>query len=445
MLGWLFPRAPLDPVEKAWTETRMLWLAEQWGLPRLLEAQVVPAQQIVSDDYDGTVDNARGILARMCAPLKLTPEQFHLDVVTAECRTDSAPETAPNVIRVGDGQLRNPYAVAATLARELAWRQLPLENLTGINAGQLSWMADLAAVYIGWGGVVANGLADDQVQGHSCGCGPGQPGSGLPSRMLGYALALFAHVRGEVRPTWKSSLRPDALVVCDRSLTYLRRTEDTLFARDSVDRQPSKRATAELLQQLKTGSRSARVAALWELRDPSHADAATEQVVKCLHDRLPTIREEATRTIASYGATAKCALPALIDLLHENHYSLRAAAAHALGTIGTDSEEALADLAPLLRDPERQVVYEAAVAIKNFGERGGEAMPLLMAALRGAVIRCDHALIDTVTHTLFALDPDPTDRVMEFFEDDPELREQVVHILVDALGDPDADTAENDS
>jgi hypothetical protein len=75
------------------------------------------------------------------------------------------------------------------------------------------------------------------------------------------------------------------------------------------------------------------------------------------------------------------------------------------------------------------------VAVRAFGQQGENAIPAILAALRGAVIRCDHSLIDTLTNTLYGLDPDPTDRVLEYFEQDPELREQVVHVIVDALGD----------
>jgi hypothetical protein len=64
----------------------------------------------------------------------------------------------------------------------------------------------------------------------------------------------------------------------------------------------------------------------------------------------------------------------------------------------------------------------------------------VLSALKAALIRCDHALIDVLSHTLFAMDPDPTDRIMQFFADDYELREQLVHIMVDAVQPLDEDT-----
>lgn len=301
-------------------------------------------------------------------------------------------------------------------------------------------MTDLAAVYLGLGVFVANAVvrATTEQGGHACHCGPRQI-EHLPARMVGYAMALFAHVRGEARPAWKTYLRLDSLVAYRHGLTYLHRTGDSLFTAANANREKRETPTTELLQQLNTGSGSARVAALWELRSPLHAADAAHDVSRCLHDRLPAIREEAARTLAAYGSHALDGIPALVELLHDAKYSIRAAAAFALGTLGNDSPESLSHLTPLLNDSDPQVVYAAASAVAQFGQRGGDAVPAVLAALRSAMIRCDHPLIDALTQTLFALDPDPTDRVMRFFEDDAELREQTVHIIVDALRDQDAD------
>jgi hypothetical protein len=216
-------------------------------------------------------------------------------------------------------------------------------------------------------------------------------------------------------------------------MTYLRRTGDTLFNLKNAGRQPGPRPTNEILHQLETGSRSARVAALWELSDSSHASEAAESVALCLHDRVPAIREHAAWAIAAFGPAGKTAMFSLVDMLADSSSSIRTAATRALGAL--ESEEVLEHLAKMLRDPDREVVAVAANGIEKFGESGTDAIPFVLGALRTAMIRCDHELIDLLTSTLYALDPDPTDRVMQFFGDDPELREQVVHIIVDTLGD----------
>ena len=440
MFGWLFPRPPLDIVEKAWTERHMLWLAEQFGLPRLLAAPVsLPEPEFLGEHYDGTLESGQHLMARIGAHLAIDPAQCRLEVVTQECGGEASPTTSLgtvplHTVPINTAQLDDPAALAATLGHELVRGLLPVESRAMQNQTDADWLADLAAVYLGLGVHIANAVVSETTQqgGHACHCGPRRIRH-LPARMVGYAMALFAHVRGEARPAWKTYLRLDALVAYSRGLTYLQRTGDTLFTAVSAGREKRQIATEELLQQLATGSGSARVAALWDLRAPRHATGAAHAVSRCLHDRLPAIREEAAKTVAMYETQGQQALPSLVELLHDAKYSIRAAAAHALGILGSDSTDVLWHLTPLLSDPDPQVIFSSAAAVRRFGQQGEEALPAVLAALRAAMIRGDHPLIDALTHTLFALDPDPTDRVMQFFDDDAELREQTVHVIVDAL------------
>jgi hypothetical protein len=41
MLGWFLPKCPLATREKTWVEWRMRWLADQFGIDRLLRARVI--------------------------------------------------------------------------------------------------------------------------------------------------------------------------------------------------------------------------------------------------------------------------------------------------------------------------------------------------------------------------------------------------------------------
>ncbi len=135
----------------------------------------------------------------------------------------------------------------------------------------------------------------------------------------------------------------------------------------------------------------------------------------------------------------------MIDLLQDAQYAVRSAAATTLGALGQDLESVLPGVAELLRDPDREVVLSAAMALRSFGERGLPAELQVLAALKAALIRCDHTLIDALTHTLFAIDPDPTERVLQYFADDYEMREQMVHMIVDAVRPPDDDNPDDDN
>lgn len=433
MLGWLFPRPPIAPVEKAWIETRMLWLARGCNMAFAPDNHPVDsADEFIPTDYDGTLQAAGTILTRMCQSLKIPEDQFQLQLAGLSEDKGESPERSREAIPIDSSLLNNPYAVAAAAARGLALRHLSVQTPVGAAGARIPWLADVAAICLGWGTVVSHVLARDAGQQQSCGCGPGgcdQPRDLLPARMQGYALALFAYIRGEKRFKPRDPLQSDALAVGNRALRYLRRTGDSLFTVERMREESRARTTEELLNELNGGSASARIVALWELRDADRAPDAVDAVAKSLRHRLPDIREEAAKTLVLYGPAAQDALPHLLDLLYDNKHSIRAAAATALAAVGSQTPETLAHVASLLRDPNPYVVYQAAKAVETFGAQGEEAIPEVFAALRSAVVRCDHQLIDALIHTLYTLDPDPTERVMDYFNDDPELRQQVAHII----------------
>lgn len=113
----------------------------------------------------------------------------------------------------------------------------------------------------------------------------------LPPRMIGYALAILAWLRGEAKPAWAQFLPHDAADTFREGLNYLERTDNSLMRPDNLrtyDQNPSLR---KLLAQLEAGSGSEAVAALWELaqRGPAAGEAA-EAVAHHLTDRRPAIR-----------------------------------------------------------------------------------------------------------------------------------------------------------
>jgi hypothetical protein len=442
MFGWLFPRPPLDALEKAWVETRLLALARRFGLARMLDASVVlPTLDFLGGKWDGTPEDVRQLMQRLMDHLRVDTPGLELEICGDDHMCCAAGNCAAGIIRVAQQQLNDPDAVVATLAHELAYSLLPAEVRLGRNTRESEWLTDLLPVFLGLGIFMANAVIRESSD---------QEGQArlrllrrqgfLPARMVGYAMALFTWVRGETDPPWQTALRLDALAAYAGGLRYLERTSDSVFTyeRASLPDHPS--PTAQLLQQLASGSPSARVATLWELREPRHGAQAAHAVVKCLHDRRPAIRQEAAQTLGYYGEHARQAIAPLIDLLHDVQYSVRSSAATALGVLGHDIDTVLPQLAELLRDPDREVVSSAATALRNFGAQGLAAAPVVLSALKAALIRCDHALIDVLSHTLFAMDPDPTDRIMQFFADDYELREQLVHIMVDAVQPLDEDT-----
>jgi hypothetical protein len=367
-----------------------------------------------------------------------TALSLELEICDEDGPCAAAGSCHPQRIRVAQQPLHDPQAVAATLAHALASTLLPPALRAERSEHENAWLTDLVSVFLGLGVIMANAAlheAADQ-EAHVRRRLLRRQGF-LPARMVGYAMALFTWVRGEAQPPWRSALRLDALAAYTGGLRYVERTADSVFTYASASRPYHPIPTQELVRQLATGSPSARVVALWDLREPQHAGQAADAVMQCLHDRRPAIRQEAAATLGCYGEHARSAITHLVDLLQDDQHLVRSAAATALGILGHEIEVVLPPLIELLGDPDRTVVASAAMAVQNFGMRGLPAAPALLAALKSALIRCDHGLTDVVSRTLFAIERDPTDRVMQFFADDYELREQFMHLLVDAARPPE--------
>jgi hypothetical protein len=262
----------------------------------------------------------------------------------------------------------------------------------------------------------------------------------LPARTIGYALALFAWVRKEENPSWSKCLRTDAAVALRGGLRFLRQTSDSLFRPDTVHGQPVAIGEHELVERLRNGSPTLRMAALWELRERAAPSAeAVLAIVRSLFGRNPEIRQEAARTLGwlgaphpTHAAEIATAAPKLFDLLRDRREGVRQAAAFALGRLQFEPQRAIEELAALLDDPARDVVYEAALALAEFGPAAEPTASNMLDALRRALIDCDYALIESLLAALRSATPDAAARLSAYFEKrDPELLEQAMQLFAE--------------
>src|SRR5579871_1219070 len=128
MFGWFSAKCPLDTYEKTWTEWRMRWLADQFGIERLLRAQVVlPTEEFFQDRFEGTEEDARLLFYRISDYLGVESGHIQLEV----CDDAQLPGASGHYhrgeltfIRVAKSQLADLVKLVATLAHELAHEML---------------------------------------------------------------------------------------------------------------------------------------------------------------------------------------------------------------------------------------------------------------------------------------------------------------------------------
>jgi HEAT repeat protein len=438
MFGWFAPKCPLDTWEKTWTETRMRWLADKFGIDRALKAEVVlPTEEYFPEPYQPTPEDARRMMERLCGYMGILSADIQLEVcqdVQLSGAFGHYDNTGRPVIRIVESQLADPQALVATLAHELAHELLHGKGLLTAEVEDHEWVTDLLPVYLGVGVFAANAtISEDHTRVGDVSWWSMARQGYLPARIFGYAFALFALMRGEEEPPWAKHLRLDAAAAVQEGLRYLRKTGDSLFHPDTIRASRRPRTAWELIERLQTGSPSVRLGALWEIRArPVHDPDLVQAVIHLLGDQDRAIPGEAARTLAAFGAPAADALPLLTRALAVGYPDTRAGAAYALGALGLDPEAVVPELCAALQDSDRRVVAVAVRALRGFGPRSEMAIPGLLAVLRAALIECEEALIRELAVTLLAITPDVKRHLREHFnERDPELR----RLALDALNE----------
>jgi hypothetical protein len=428
-------KCPLDTWEKTWVETRMRWLAGQLGIQRLLRAELVlPTERYFPEPYHGTPEDAQRLLDRLCFFFALPPGDLPLEVCE-DLRLHGAAglddREGTKTILIAESQLDDPQRLIATLARELAREVLLRGGLLKPEDPDQEWVTDLLTVYLGLGVFAANATilaayrdtrtwSSWQIQ---------RPWY-LPSRMLGYALALFAVMRRERKPAWARFLCPDARNVFQAALRWLHDSDDWLFHPDTIHQGYRPPTAHEATERLRNGSPTVRLATLWEIsRHGLQSPALLAAVAGCLNDPDPAIPGEAARALAVFGPAAEAAVPGLIQALKAANDATRAGAAYALGALGLQPDVVVPELRFLLGLGGRGLgavcgaVSVAAAALGQFGPRAESAIGDLLGAFTAALVNCDHGFVDIVARALLAITPDPEKCVDQYFEDgDPELR-----------------------
>lgn len=412
----------------------MRWLARQFGANRLLNAQVaLPDDDWFPELYEGTVDDARHLLDRICKFMQITPSSIQLEVCEDSAIPEAAGQRAPGLIRLAEGQLADPAGLVAVLAGELAHDLLISRGLLQ-NDLDAQWATDLLPVFLGLGVFMANAALcekhechgrHNQCTVHRNGC--------LTSSVLGYAMALFAWVRNERSPDWAKFLRPDAAHSLSAGLRYLDANEDSLFGPETCSSADRPTAWHALLEQIETGSPSACVAGLWELAQRPHDDredmrCAVSLVRRHLSHRMPAVRAEAVRALAPLGSLAEPALDDLLRLLLDANNDVRAASAYALGRLCMQPENVVPNLVEMLDD--RDLLRPLVMAIAAYGSAARSAMPKLTSELLQSLARSEYSNVDCLVHAIEATAADSAGELREVLAAcDDELRPLAEQIL----------------
>ena len=449
MFGLFAPKCPLeDPREKAWTELAMLWLAEQFGIDRLRTATVLtPTVDDFPDPYQGTDEEVESLMHRLCQHMQIDPGKLELQIHDAVKMPDAADIAEPTedgkaIIRVSQKHLLDLESLLASLSNELSLQLLQGQNRLKKETPNHEMLGDLLPVFLGLGVFGANATIRETIvptggryytkqmnrQGY------------LPSQNFGYALALFAWIRGETKPAWAKILRLDARNVFHNSLKYLRKTNDSLFRPDWTGTNRDGLSLPDLIDDLAGPYPGRHVAALWEIAERKlSSEQAKEAVLKATWDNHPAVRTEAATVLPIIGADDENTVQRLAEMLRDSKSEVRAAAAMALGNCVEHSERAVDELTATLADLNMNVVLAATVALSQFGFAAERAAESLIAPLRSVLVSCEFEMIDLFIGVLFAIHTEPETFLLENYRDDEDLLHRAEESLNANRPEPSAD------
>jgi HEAT repeat protein len=371
MLGWSnVPPCPIPTAEKVWIECRLRWLGGAFGPKRLLDARVIePTLAFFPEPYDESREAAQVVFGQVCDYMSVPRERVRLEFLDDEKAWQLGDYTRSEQerIRLHERTFAEPMQLAATCAHELAHVLLLGDERISEQAADHEPTTDLLMVYLGLGVIAANAAVQSAPGGHAYRQGY------MYEREFGYALALFAWLRGENKPTWAAELRPTARRVMNDGLDFLLGGGDCLidpgeFKQRLGDLVPA--TLPQLIGDLASPWPGRRLAALWELgRSPEACAEAATAVAPLARDPDVDVRRQAAFTLALAGPSSAAACAALLDAtLDDNEPQQLAAVAWSLGRLQAPDPDCPRTLLKLLRDPAAEVRAEAAHALHAYAK-----------------------------------------------------------------------------
>jgi hypothetical protein len=235
-----------------------------------------------------------------------------------------------------------------------------------------------------------------------------------------------------ISPSWASALRLDAKTALRDGLRYIQQTKDVQFDLRLLGALRVPPQPEEIAERLNSGTPSARLAALWQVRKMGLvAQEYLQPVAARLQDRDPIVAAEAATVLAEFGATAEPAVAGLRQALFAPDEQVRSAAAWALGRLRLQPAAVVPDLCELLWESSRPLLVRAADALAAY------AVPVeptfakrLASLLRTAIIDCAEPAIGSFARALLGTVPDAQSLVRRHI-DDSGLRRLALRPLVE--------------
>lgn len=240
------PKCPVDRETKESTETSFLWLLDHFGEDAFKRSEIrFPTDEAFPERLFAEERSIKEFLKAICGFMDVDYESVDLKVFSFTGHKNFHPLATPDSIgskacglyyfyarkhqvAIDQALLKSPPALVATFAHELAHAKLESDSVPLEKRSSEELLTDLATVFFGMGIFTANsifGINQFANAGHQ-GWRATRKGF-IDEETAGYALALFAYMKGETKPVWAKHLEANPKYYFKQGLKYLLKTGDT--------------------------------------------------------------------------------------------------------------------------------------------------------------------------------------------------------------------------
>ncbi|REJ72765.1 MAG: hypothetical protein DWQ34_10225 [Planctomycetota bacterium] len=432
MFGWFRPRPPLETFEQAWVERHMRWLAGQFTVDRIRRADILlPTDESLPPGPPENHDEVRKWLNLIAARLDLDASSIKLEVVDEAAMPGASGQYVQNerLIRINETVLAEPPQLIAVLAHELAHELLLGQGRLENSDPDHEWITDLLPVCFGLGIFSANCTIVDRT--HRFGTSETwsiERSGYLPSRMFGYALALFAHLRGEHQPPWMDLLRPDAREPLREGLKYLAKEPDSELI---ITRDWSSLSDAELLDMLHSAPPSRQLDAVWELEARGvHSPEVLTALRRLFDADDDAVAEQAVHVLSDWPEFPEAARQDIALLTEHRDTRRRIAALRAAARHRFPADPIVSNLQDLfLGELSRRELLSALHCLLDLGRSAEPLLPYVVKVWKTSLVRMDDDELGEAAATVFAACTTNPEQQAESFLPDPELSTRAIEML----------------
>jgi hypothetical protein len=239
-------RCPVEDRERTWIEENIEWLRGQFGNEPLNAPVVLPTREYFPPPFSGSDEDMRAAARAVARYMGVQDDidiRFSDDFDHAQnlmrlipggpVRTSGVAGTyteadvdARPALTIDRSNASDPARLLAVIAHELGHVRLLGERRITATREDQEPLTDLATVYLGMGIFTANAAFDF---GRLPGYGFQRVGGWrarrlgyMTEQMFGYALALYADLRGQPEPPWTRYLDTNPRVYMEHGTRYLR-------------------------------------------------------------------------------------------------------------------------------------------------------------------------------------------------------------------------------